>query len=109
MNSRSMTVLEQNLAEQAVFDFPGAGVVTGSRKITVFLKALLRKYPRLVFTVDDVLCDRDRACVVWHNEGISSTGEDYANRGITLVHHADGKIMLISDYFKDTAFALKKE
>jgi ketosteroid isomerase-like protein len=104
MNSRDLTGLEQHLAEDAVFDFPGAGSITGKKKILVFLKVLFRKYPRLKFTVEDILLEGDRACAVWSNEGEDTSGTPYNNRGITLVHVAHGKIVFISDYFKDTSF-----
>jgi len=108
MNSHNLITLEKNLAEHAVLDFPGTDVIKGSRRIIVFIKALLRKYPRLTFNVDDIIIDKERICVVWHNEGESSTGTAYANRGITLVHLKADKITLISDYFKDTSFITKK-
>jgi ketosteroid isomerase-like protein len=87
-----------------VFDFPGAGRICGPKKILTFLKALFRKYPRLKFTVEDILLEGDRACAVWSNEGEDSRGTPYRNCGMTLVHVAKGKIVFISDYFKDTSF-----
>lgn len=104
MNERNLMTHERNLAEHAKFDFPGAGVIEGSKRIIIFLKALLRKYPRLVFSVVNIIIEHERLCIVWHNEGESSAGTLYENRGITLVHLASDKIMLISDYFKDTFF-----
>lgn len=105
MNSRDFSELENYLAPNAVFDFPGAGSLVGSRRIFVFFKVLFRKYPRLVFNVTDMLIDGERACVVWDNEGESSVGETYRNSGMTLLRMANGRISFISDYFKDTSFA----
>jgi len=104
MNSRDLTSLTQHLADGAVFDFPGAGCITGQKKILLFLKVLFRKYPRLRFTVEDILLEGDRACAVWSNEGEDSSGTPYRNRGVTVVRIAQGKIIFISDYFKDTSF-----
>jgi ketosteroid isomerase-like protein len=104
MNSRDLTGLELHLADEAVFDFPGAGCITGKKKILLFLKVLFRKYPRLRFTVEDILLEGDRACAVWSNEGKDSHGTPYKNRGVTVVRIAQGKIIFISDYFKDTSF-----
>jgi ketosteroid isomerase-like protein len=104
MNSRDLTSLEQHLAEDAVFDFPGAGCIAGQKKILLFLKVLLRKYPRLMFTVEDILIEGDRACAVWSNQGEDSHGTLYKNRGVTVVRIAQGKIIFLSDYFKDTSF-----
>jgi ketosteroid isomerase-like protein len=106
MNSRDLSSLEPRLADDAVFDFPGAGSITGKKKILLFLKVLFRKYPRLMFTVEDILLEGNRACAVWSNEGEDASGAPYQNRGITLVRIAKGNIVFISDYFKDTSFTL---
>jgi len=104
MNSRDLSGLELHLADDAVFDFPGAGRICGHKKILTFLRALFRKYPCLRFSVEDILLEGDRACAVWSNEGADSRGTPYRNRGVTLVHVTQGKIVFISDYFKDTSF-----
>jgi len=104
MNSRDPSGLSLHLAEDAVFDFPGAGRISGHKKILTFLKALFRKYPRLTFRIDDIIVEGDRACTVWSNEGEDAHGTAYQNRGITLVRITDGEITFISDYFKDTSF-----
>lgn len=105
MNDRDFTGLELHLAPEVTFDFPGAGVIEGSRRTLAFLKVLFRKYERLVFTVDDVLCEGDRSCVVWTNEGEAAGGRPYRNRGVTLMRLSQDRIVYLSDYFKDTSFA----
>lgn len=107
LNTRKLSAFERQLSETAVFDFPGAGRIEGPGRILVFFKVLFRKYPRLKFTVDDILVAGQRACVVWTNEGESARGTLYKNSGITLVRLSGGKIDFISDYFKDTSFAEK--
>ena len=104
MNSRDLSELEKYLAEGAVFDFPGAGTIQGKKKILVFLKILFRKYPRLTFTVEDVIVEGDRACAVWSNKGESKDGKPYENRGVTILRVYNGQIVSLSDYFKDTSF-----
>jgi ketosteroid isomerase-like protein len=104
MNGRDVSHLEQYLAEDAVFDFPGSGRIEGPRRIRVFLKALFRKYPRLEFSVECILVDNDRACAVWNNAGQDRKGNPYQNSGVTFMRFSDGKIAFISDYFKDTSF-----
>lgn len=106
MNARNLSRLEQYLAENAVFDFPGAGRMEGARRILLFFKILFRKYTYLTFTLDDIMVDNDRVCVVWRNAGESSTGVPYTNRGVTVVHILNNKIIYISDYFKDTSFVV---
>ena len=104
MNARDFAQLEGHIGTEVVFDFPGAGAIDGSRRMLVFLKLLFRKYGRLVFTVEEVLADDDRACVVWTNEGRTAEGEPYRNRGMTFMRFSGGRIIWLSDYFKDTSF-----
>jgi len=104
MNARDFTGLEHHLAPGVRFDFPGTGVIDGSRRMLVFLKLLFRKYDRLIFTVGEVLADQDRACVVWTNEGRTAGGDQYRNSGVTLMHFSGSRIAHLSDFFKDTSF-----
>ena len=104
MNDRDFNELEKNVSENVAFDFPGAGRIEGAKRVILFLKALLRKYPKLTFTVSEILIDDQKACAVWTNAGVSNTGERYQNSGVTLLYFNDNKILFISDYFKDTSF-----
>ena len=104
MNTRDFSQLEARLADDAVFDFPGPGEIRGRKRIIIFLKALLRKYPELAFTIEDTIAEEDRSCICWTNTGTNSRGEPYSNRGVTVVRTAGEKIVSISDYFKDTSF-----
>jgi len=104
MNTRELSELEECLAEDAVFDFPGAGTIVGKKKILLFLKILFRMYPRLTFTVQEIIIEGDQACAVWTNEGKSKEGRPYQNHGVTLLRVCNGQIVSLSDYFKDTSF-----
>ena len=104
MNTRDFSELEKIVSEDIVFDFPGAGRIEGYKRVIIFLKALLRKYPELTFSVSEIITDNQRACTVWSNKGEDTEGNPYANRGITLLYFSESKITLISDYFKDTSF-----
>lgn len=104
MNTRNFSKLEKYMADDISFDFPGAGTINGKRKVLIFLNALLRKYPKLTFTVFDIIMDKEKVCIVWTNKGVGIKGESYDNSGMTLLHFSDGKLTFISDYFKDTSF-----
>ena len=104
MNNRNHDEFPEYLSEDAALDFPGPGLIKTQAKIISFIKALFRRFPRLEFTVQDIIAEGDRACIVWTNEGVRNDGEHYSNSGITLLHFSDGKIDFISDYFKDTSF-----
>ena len=104
LNNRNYAEFPKCLMENAALDFPGPGRIKSRKKIISFVKALFRRFPRLEFTVFDIIVEGDRACIVWTNEGERNDGEPYSNSGITLLHITDGKIAFISDYFKDTSF-----
>ena len=104
LNNRKLDQLEDYLDENATFDFPGTNLIKGRKKILTFFKILFRKYPRLTFTVQESIEEGDKVCIVWTNEGITSSNTPYANRGVTCVHISAGKIHFISDYFKNTFF-----
>ena len=104
MNTRDFSILENQVTEDVAFDFPGAGRIEGAKRMFIFLKALLRKYKVLTFTVKEILTDNDAACAIWTNKGEHIEGHDYANSGVTLFHFEGDKISFLSDYFKDTSF-----
>jgi len=104
MNSKNMALLSPYLDEDVRFDFPGAAQVVGKKRVLIFLKVLLRKYPDIVFQVHDAIVDHDKVCIVWTNSARLEMDQPYQNSGITLVHCDNGLITFISDYFKDTSF-----
>ena len=104
LNSRDLSELEYYLAESASLDFPGAGCLKGKKRVLAFFKVLFRRYPQLEFTVEEVISEGGRACVLWNNKGQNSKGNPYNNHGITFVKLEQGKIIFISDFFKDTSF-----
>ncbi len=104
MNTRDFSEFENFVSEDVVFDFPGAGRIEGYKRVIIFLKALLRKYPKLTFTVSEIITDNQKACAVWTNEGEDIEGNHYSNSGITLLYFKGEKLTFISDYFKDTSF-----
>ena len=104
LNTRDFSEFEVIVTDDVELDFPGAGRVEGHKKVLIFMKALLRKYPKLEFTVSEIITGEERAVVVWTNSGEYIDGTPYANSGMTLMYFKDGKITFISDYFKDTSF-----
>jgi len=105
LNKRDYSEFQKRITEGAALDFPGPGRIESQNKIISFIKALFRKFPKLEFTIHDVIVEKDRACIVWTNVGERNDGEPYDNSGITYMQMSDGKITFISDYFKNTSFA----
>ena len=104
MDKRGFTLFEKHVAEEAELNFPGSELTKGCRRIIVFLKAVLRKYPELKFIIENIIVDKERASVIWSNKGKYKNGKPSSNRGITLMEIKAGQIVLVSDYFKDTSF-----
>lgn len=106
MNARDLSIAEPFLKEDVVFDFPGSGRMTGAKRVSLFIKVLLRKFPELTFTIQEVILAEERACTVWTNNGKYQDGSPYENSGMTLFHFEDDHISFMSDYFKDTSFTI---
>lgn len=102
MNQKNLALLEGALAENAVFYFPKTAPIEGKKRIITFLKILLRKYPDLNFTVRRIIGNTASAAAEWSNHGTSSNGDSYQNAGATFLEMKEGKIIYISDTFKNT-------
>ena len=102
MNQKKLENLSESLADDAVFHFPRTAPLEGKKRILSFLKILFRKYPNLTFSVGRMTGDDTFGAAEWTNHGDSKTGEHYENAGVTFLEVKDGKIVYISDTFKDT-------
>lgn len=107
INERDYKRLRDLFSDAISIDFPGAAQVTGKAQAVLFFRFLLARFQCLVFTVTDVATLNDKIFVVWENSGERLGGDRYKNRGITYITLSDGKIVLLSDYFKDTSFLIE--
>jgi ketosteroid isomerase-like protein len=94
------------LADDVVLEFPGTrfgGRFEGKRKVVVFLRQNQRLFrDGLRFAVRWAGASEDRVIAQWTNEGTTKDGRPYANRGVTVLRLAGGKVVEIQDYL-DTA------
>ena len=102
LNERDLTAADLLLNDQTAFYFPKTNPIIGKERILKFLNVFFRGYPELIFTVKKVILQGDQAAVHWTNRGISRRKEAYENEGVTILEMEDGKIVYISDFFKDT-------
>jgi len=102
LNARDLVEAGNLLASQAELFFPKTQPMIGKDRILKFLKIFFRQYPDLIFTVERVIRQGDQAAVHWTNRGISRRKEPYQNEGVTILEMENGKIVYISDFFKDT-------
>jgi ketosteroid isomerase-like protein len=102
LNARDLVEAERLLAPRAELFFPKTQPMVGRDRILKFLKIFFRQYPELIFTVKRVIHQGDQAAVHWTNRGLSRRKEPYENEGATILEMEKGKIVYISDFFKDT-------
>jgi ketosteroid isomerase-like protein len=101
-NKRDLERLRALLDENAHLYFPKTQPLLSPNRILKFLHVLFHRYPELCFTVHRTIVQGNRAAVHWTNRGKNRRGEPYENEGMSLLEFAEGKISLISDFFKDT-------
>jgi len=105
----SFEALEERLAEEIVFEFPGkrfGGRREGKRRVMTFLRANQRLFTGgLRFDLSWVGVVGDRAVAQWTNEGTTREGVAYTNRGVTVFRMSDDKIVEIRDYLDTETIA----
>lgn len=102
LNERDLVEADNLLTSQAELFFPKTQPMVGKDRILKFLKVFFHQYPELIFTVERVIRQGDQAAVHWNNRGINRRKEPYENEGVTILEMESGKIVFISDFFKDT-------
>ena len=102
LNDRDLGEADNLLAPQAELFFPKTDPIIGKDRILKFLNIFFRQYPELIFTVVSVIHQEDQAAVHWTNRGADRRKEPYENEGATILEMEKGKIVFISDFFKDT-------
>jgi ketosteroid isomerase-like protein len=102
LNERDLDEADYLLTTKTEFYFPKMQPMVGKDRILKFLKIFFRQYPELTFTVIRVIHQGDQAVVHWTNRGMNRRKEPYENEGVTLLEMEKGKIVYISDFFKNT-------
>ena len=103
LNARDLEAADTLLDPRAEFYFPKTNPIIGKERILKFLKIFFRSFPELIFTVIRVIHEGDQAAVHWTDRGVNRRREPYENEGVTLLELKEGRIVYISDFFKDTA------
>ena len=102
VNSRDLEKMAGLLTESTAFYFPKTQPLIGRGRILKFFRILFRQYPALSFEVERVIIQGTAAAVHWTNEGVNRRQIPYENEGVTLLKMEGGKIVFMSDFFKDT-------
>ncbi len=101
-NKRNLDKIQYLLGADAAFYFPKTQPLIGTARILKFLNILFRQYPQLRFEIQRIIVDGNQAAIHWTNQGKNKRDLPYENEGVTLMELQDGKIIFISDFFKDT-------
>jgi ketosteroid isomerase-like protein len=101
-NAGDIETMRSMMTEKTVLYFPKTEPLAGAERICKFLMILLKRIPKLNFSIHRVIIQDHRAAVHWTNEGVSRKNDPYENEGMTLFEEENGKFVFISDFFKDT-------
>ena len=101
-NKRDLDKIQDLLDADAAFYFPKTQPLIGTARILKFLNILFRQYPQLRFEIQRIIVDGNQAAIHWTNQGKNKRNLPYENEGVTLMELQAGKIIFISDFFKDT-------
>ncbi len=102
LNERDLDEAHNLLDSRVEFFFPKTQPIIGRDRILKFLNIFFRRYPELIFTVVRVIQQGEQAAVHWTNRGLNRRKEPYENEGVTILETRAGRIIYISDFFKNT-------
>ncbi len=102
LSARSLERMAEYLRGDARLLFPKTQPLDGKERILKFFKILFRQFPELVFSVEETICEGNRVAAHWRNRGRDRKNEPYENEGVTLFFFEEGRVALMSDFFKDT-------
>ena len=102
LNQRNLEKMKHLLSPDAEIYFPKTQPLIGINRILKFFNILLRQYPQLNFNIQRIIIQGHQAAIHWTNQGKNRRDAPYENEGVTIMELKDGKIIFISDFFKDT-------
>jgi steroid delta-isomerase-like uncharacterized protein len=102
VNEHNTGEMSDLFSEDTEFNFPKTQPLIGKEMVLRFFKILFRQYPELFFNVERTIIEGNQAAVHWTNRGKSRKGDPYENEGVTIFEENDGRIIYMSDFFKDT-------
>lgn len=105
LNSRDPEKLMPWFREDAQLWIPPAPLVCGSKRISLLLKLIFRRYHDIRWEILELYQASDNVILVeMRSSGTFTSGKAYENNLISLIKYSgSGKIYFISDYFKNTS------
>lgn len=110
MHSNDACRIAEWFADESILWIPPAAQVAGKGRIKALFRAMFNRYEFLKWNIVDILPVTATRCIhICESHGKLKGCAEYRNRVITdIVFNEDGKIVSLSDYFKDTAIFCKK-
>lgn len=108
LNSRNLERLMSWFLEDTQLWIPPAPLVQGSKRITLLLKLIFRRYTDIQWEIVELYQASENIILVeMRSTGTFTSGKKYENNLISLIKYdSAGKIFYISDFFKNTAVFL---
>ena len=105
MKSHDVNRISTWFCEDSMLWIPPAQPVSGLSRIRALFRAMLNRYDFLEWTIIDILPVAENRCIhICNSRGKLKGCEEYCNRVVTdIVFNEEGKIISLSDYFKDTS------
>lgn len=105
LGRRDAEALKKWFTEKSVLWMPPAPPIEGERRILVAFRVIFRAYTDLNWSVKEVYSVGNNR-FIYMTDSWGTIGRDmpYKNNILTVIDFdADGRIVYLSDYFKDTA------
>ena len=110
MESNNAERVANWFTDESTLWIPPALPIKGLSRIKALFRALFRRYEYVHWHIIDILPVNENRCIhICDSHGKMHGCDNYTNRVITdIVFDEEGKIISLSDYFKDTAVFARK-
>ncbi|MCS3868413.1 limonene-1,2-epoxide hydrolase [Chryseobacterium ginsenosidimutans] len=104
LNSLNIEHLEKWFTDETVIWIPPAKEISGKTRILALFRAIFRRYEKIEWRVSEIFAlGNDKYFYQTNSLGNMNGKGTYENEICTIIHFSEsGKIVYLSDYFKDT-------
>lgn len=104
LNSLNIEKLEKWFTDETVIWIPPAKEISGKSRILALFRAIFRRYEKIEWSVSEIFNLGNNKYFYQTNSLSNMFGKDiYENEICTIIQFSEcGKILYLSDYFKDT-------
>lgn len=104
LNSLNLQELEKWFTDETVIWIPPAKEISGKTRILALFRAIFRRYEKIEWNVSEIFnLGDDKYFYLTDSLGNLLGRDSYRNQICTVIQFSEsGKILYLSDYFKDT-------